>query len=58
MEFSKVIERINFLYHKSKNEGLNEEELKEQQELRSYYIQVIKGNFRANLDNVDKVNKK
>lgn len=58
MEFSKVIERINFLYHKSKNEGLNEEELNEQKELRSYYIQVIKGNFKANLNNVDKINKK
>ena len=58
MEFNKVIERINFLYHKNKNEGLSEEEIKEQQELRSYYIQVIKGNFRANLDNVDKINKK
>ncbi|MCY6371674.1 DUF896 domain-containing protein [Clostridium ganghwense] len=58
MEFKKVLERINFLYHKSQNEGLTEEEKKEQQELRRYYIDVIKGNFKMHLDKIEKVDTK
>ena len=43
----KDIARINELYHKSKAEGLTEEEKKEQAELRQSYIQAIRGNIRA-----------
>lgn len=45
------IARINALYHKSKAEGLTEEEKAEQQELRKEYVQAIRGNIRATLDN-------
>ncbi|GAA0784426.1 hypothetical protein GCM10008909_11210 [Hathewaya limosa] len=55
IEFSKVIDRINELYKKSKNEGLTEEEKKEQKEIREYYLSVIRGNFKAQLSQVKKV---
>ena len=51
----KDIARINELYHKSKAEGLTEEEKKEQAELRQSYIQAIRGNIRAQLNNIDLV---
>ena len=40
------IARINELYHKSKKEGLTEEEKKEQAMLRYEYIQAIKNNIK------------
>ena len=46
------IKRINELYHKSKNEGLTEEEKKEQQILRRDFIDSFKRNLRGNLDNI------
>lgn len=46
------IARINELYHKSKAEGLTEEEKKEQQELRSEYIASIRSNLRSQLNNI------
>lgn len=46
------IARINELYHKSKAEGLTEEEKAEQQELRQEYLTAIRNNMRATLDNV------
>lgn len=46
------IKRINELYHKSKKEGLTEEEKKEQASLRKQYVESIKSNIRASLDNV------
>ena len=45
------IARINELYHKSKAEGLSEEEKTEQQVLRKEYVEAIRGNIRATLDN-------
>ena len=45
------IARINVLYHKSKAEGLTEEEKAEQQALRKEYVEAIRGNIRATLDN-------
>lgn len=48
----KKIARINELYHKSKAEGLTEEELKEQQILRREYIDSFKRNLRSQLDNI------
>jgi uncharacterized protein YnzC (UPF0291/DUF896 family) len=50
----KMVERINFLYKKSKEEGLTPEEKMEQDELRRKYINNIKQNFRAQLDTVKK----
>lgn len=46
------IARINELYHKSKKEGLTEEEKKEQAMLRYEYIQAIKNNIKGTLDSV------
>ncbi len=56
MEMDKVIARINELYHKSKTEGLTEEEKKEQAEMRGIYIASIRNNLRSQLDNVSVVN--
>ena len=47
------IERINELYRKSKAEGLTEEEKKEQALLRQEFIANVKGNLRAQLNNID-----
>lgn len=47
-----LINRINFLYHKSKNEGLTQIEEKEQKELRDKYISLIKNNFRVQLNTI------
>ena len=49
----KDIARINELYHKSKAEGLSEEEAKEQQTLRRKYIDSIKSNLKNQLNNID-----
>ncbi len=46
------IARINELYHKSKSEGLNAEELKEQRVLRREYIDSFKRNLRGQLNNI------
>lgn len=48
----KKIARINELYHKSKAEGLTEEELKEQQILRREYIDSFRQNLRNQLDQI------
>lgn len=48
----KKIARINELYHKSKAEGLSEEELREQQILRREYIDSFKRNLRGQLDQI------
>lgn len=48
----KKIARINELYHKSKAEGLSEEELKEQQILRREYIDSFKRNLRGQMDQI------
>ena len=47
------IARINELYHKSKDEGLTDEERKEQQILRREYIDSFKRNLRGQLNNID-----
>lgn len=46
------IQRINELYHKSQKEGLTPEEKDEQTKLRYEYIQAIRSNLRAELDNI------
>ena len=53
MKIDDVIKRINELYKKSKEEGLNSEEKEEQQILRRRYIDSVKSNFRAQLETVE-----
>ena len=49
------IARINELYHKSKAEGLTEEETKEQALLRQEYIANIRSAMLGNFNNIDVV---
>lgn len=49
---NQVIGRINELYRKSKNEGLTEEEKKEQQKLRQAYVTAVHNNLRGQLNNI------
>lgn len=55
MSLEQKIARINELYHKSKAEGLTEEELKEQAILRQEYIANIKRAMLGNINNIDVV---
>ncbi len=48
-----LIDRINELYHKSQGEGLTAEEKEEQARLRKEYVQIVRQNFRNQLDNID-----
>ncbi|MEW8957183.1 DUF896 domain-containing protein [Clostridium sp.] len=54
VNMEKLIERINYLYKKSQEEGLTEEEKKEQEKVRREYIDNIKKNFKAQLNTVKK----
>lgn len=56
MNMEERIKRINELYHKSKAEGLTPEEKEENERLRAEYIQNIRSNLRAQLNNIDVVN--
>ena len=47
------IDRINALTHKQKSVGLTEEEKVEQAKLRREYLDAVKGNLRAHLNNID-----
>ena len=51
------IDRINELDRKSKAEGLSPEEKKEQSVLRREYIDAFRQNVRAQLNNIDIVEK-
>lgn len=53
----KKIDRINTLFHKSKATGLTDAEKEEQAALRKEYIETIRRNMRANLDNISVVEK-
>lgn len=48
-----LIDRINELYHKSQGEGLTAEEKEEQARLRKEYVQIVRQNFKNQLDNID-----
>ncbi|MCI8895851.1 MAG: DUF896 domain-containing protein [Lachnospiraceae bacterium] len=50
------IDRINQLARKSKAEGLNEAEKKEQALLRQEYIANVRANLRGQLNNIDVIN--
>lgn len=52
MNLEEKIKRINELYHKSKAEGLTEEERKEQAALRSEYIANVRANLRGQLNSI------
>ena len=52
-----LIKRINELSKKSKNEGLTEEEKKEQAELRQKYIKAFRQGMQNTLQNVYIVDK-
>lgn len=45
------IDRINELFHKSKDVGLSEEERQEQAQLRKEYIESVKSSLILNLSN-------
>lgn len=51
------IARINTLYKKSKTDGLTETEKEEQEKLRQEYIASVRNNLKAQLDQVDVVEK-
>lgn len=55
MKMDEVVEKINFLYKKSQNEGLTEEEKTQQKELRQIYMDSVKRNFRSQLDGIKRV---
>lgn len=57
MTMDETIKRINELYHKSQGEGLTDEEKEEQKALRQKYIESIRVNLRAQLDNIEVVDK-
>ena len=52
MNMEEKIKRINELYHKSQEEGLTDEEKKEQAELRSEYVANVRANLRGQLNNI------
>jgi uncharacterized protein YnzC (UPF0291/DUF896 family) len=47
-----MIQRINELARKQKNEGLTPEEKREQSQLRQAYLQSIRGQLRQQLDRI------
>ena len=53
MNLEQKIARINELYHKSKAEGLTEEERAEQAALRKEYVANVRANLRGQLNNID-----
>lgn len=52
MSMDEMIKRINELYHKSKGEGLTDEEKEEQKELRQKYVENVRGNLQGHLDSM------
>lgn len=52
MKLEDLVQRINELYKKSKEEGLTEEEKEEQGKLRRIYIDRVKNNFRSQLSGI------
>ena len=58
MKMDDVIARINVLAKKAKAEGLTEEETAERDKLRRIYIDSVKSNLTAQLDNTYLVDEK
>lgn len=53
MTLEEKIKRINELYHKSKDQGLTEEERAEQKKLREDYVALVRNNLKNQLDNIN-----
>jgi len=58
MEIKALINRINVLARKKRTEGLTPAELTEQQALYKEYLGNIRGQLKAQLDNITVVDKK
>ena len=58
MKIEQVIENINKLAKKSREEGLSDKEKELQQKFRQRYINNVKRNFRAQLEGIELKNKK
>ena len=56
MNVDEMIKRINDLYHKSKSDGLTDDEAKEQAELRKQYVLMVRNNLKSQLDRIDILN--
>ena len=56
-EHTPLTKRINELARKSKTEGLTPSEKEEQAILRKEWLEKFKANFRAQLDNIEFVDK-
>lgn len=52
MNHDDLIKRINELARKSKTTGLDDAEKAEQQQLRSQYIEMFRGNLKSQLDSI------
>lgn len=52
MKVEELTARINELYHKSKAEGLTEEEKEEQARLRQEYIENVRANLSGQLSSI------
>ena len=52
MTMDERIKRINELYHKSKTEGLTEEEKQEQATLRAEYVANVRANLKGQLNSI------
>lgn len=50
-----MVDRINYLAHKSKRVGLTPAEKEEQQKLRRAYVDAFKANLKAQLDRIEVV---
>lgn len=57
LSMDEKIKRINELYHLSQERELNDEEKAEQKRLRKDYIESIKTGLRAQLENIEIVEK-
>ncbi|WP_027624853.1 DUF896 domain-containing protein [Clostridium lundense] len=58
MTMEELIAKINFLYKKSREEGLTEEEQIEQKALKEQYLEKFRNNFRAQLEGMGRVSNK
>ncbi|MBU3181154.1 DUF896 domain-containing protein [Clostridium psychrophilum] len=54
MSMDELTNRINYLYKKSKEDKLTEDEKTEQQELKKKYLENVKRNFKSQLDTIKK----
>lgn len=58
LSVKEMTDRINELYHKSQEVGLNDAEKEEQAQLRKAYAANVRANLKAQLDNISIVEKK